>query len=711
MNITNLEMTQATVEIFGAFICLMLVVIINISLHEGKSCKLLKWMFLSVSGMFISEACAYIFRGNVDILSLYMTRVSNFVVFMLNIALISLFVHYLYFFLQEKGVKANRIYKIIVDICVHFAVLILFVNQFTGWMYYFDENNCYHRNIGWYVYTLLILVCIITSSLMCITYRKSIRKTTFVSLLLYAYMPVIAIIIQIFIYGISITNIGIFAALIMMLITYLKEWSGLKERQEKERKTIEIVVLFVIMALSMSASVVSCIISIERISVNNSESNSKIIAHMVDSGIQNEFLRPIMVSETMSKDYSLKEFMKESNNNSPESVEEEVASYLDSIRTGFGYNMVFAVCDASRAYYTYNGISKFVDIENDEHDIWYKNYLEERKHYDLDVDTDEANNWDVSVFVNTEIKDENGRYLGACGVAVEMVELQELLRNYEETYNLKIDLINADGLIQVDSDGQRIERDYLDNTYLKNVGSNEFTYERQGQTSRMTKYMSDLDWYLVIEDRNPEKISVMEITISSIIIFLIGIMMMGIVFAIIGIRERKASREIAERRKTSLTDDMTGLLNRRAYEEDSASIVESGSVGKTTVVMMDVNGLKVANDTYGHVAGDELIIGAAKCMRTAMGEYGKVYRIGGDEFVALLECTDEQVEDMINTFEHITDTWKGSYEFSLSVSKGIVVCRQYPDIAFEDIKKMADQRMYDDKEAYYKRTGKTRRKL
>ena len=62
MNITNLEMTQATVEIFGAFICLMLVVIINISLHEGKSCKLLKWMFLSVSGMFIFEACAYIFR-------------------------------------------------------------------------------------------------------------------------------------------------------------------------------------------------------------------------------------------------------------------------------------------------------------------------------------------------------------------------------------------------------------------------------------------------------------------------------------------------------------------------------------------------------------------------------------------------------------------------------------------------------------------------
>ena len=66
-----------------------------------------------------------------------------------------------------------------------------------------------------------------------------------------------------------------------------------------------------------------------------------LIAHMVSDSIENEFLRPIVVAETMSNDYSLKQYMKKSAAGSPEAVENRVAAYLDSIRNGFGYRMVF----------------------------------------------------------------------------------------------------------------------------------------------------------------------------------------------------------------------------------------------------------------------------------------------------------------------------------------------------------------------------------
>lgn len=66
----------------------------------------------------------------------------------------------------------------------------------------------------------------------------------------------------------------------------------------------------------------------------------------------------------------------------------------------------------------------------------------------------------------------------------------------------------------------------------------------------------------------------------------------------------------------------------------SMKIIENNSLSEITVIMMDVNGLKTVNDSCGHMAGDELIIGAAKCIQTSMGEYGKVYRVGGDEFYA-----------------------------------------------------------------------------
>lgn len=703
-------MTQATIEIFGGFICLMLTVIITMTGYKRSSWKLLRWMFFTISIIFLSEACGYIFTGNAGRTAAVMNQISNFGVFFLNLVLVDLSMHYIYQLLQEKGVVPDRIFINIVRVCIAISGLILVTNFYTKWMYYFDDTNQYHRNTGWYIYAAINLICILVCSIMCIRYRKAIKKTTFVSLLVYTFTPLLAIILQAFLYGISITNLGIFITLILMLLAYLKEWSRIREGEEKKRKLLDIVVLFTIMAISMSASVVSCIVSINSISDKNSQSNSLLIAHMVNDSIENKFLKPVIVSETMSNDYSLKQYMKKSGESSPEAVEKVVASYLDSIRTGFGYQMVYAVCDASKAYYSYNGISKFVDPENDEHDIWYRTFLEEGKHYDLEVDTDEANHWELSVFVNTEITDENGNFLGVCGIGVEMKNLQRFLKQYEEKYNVKIDLIDKTGLIQVDSEAARIERDYLDSSYLQNVNADEFYYEEGTESSRMTKYMEDLDWYLVVEDCNPDKINVFELVTTSIVIFIIGLMMMGIVFAVIFIRERKASREIAEKRRISITDDMTGLFNRRAYEENCAKILEKGIVSEITLIMMDVDSLKSVNDTYGHMAGDELIIGAAKCILTSMGEYGKVYRTGGDEFVALLKCTAEQLDDMLHTFEHLTEKWEGKCSCRLSISKGVVVCKDHGDLTFDEMKELADRMMYEDKDEYYKHTGRERRK-
>lgn len=709
MNITNLELTQATIEIFGGLLCLLLAVIILMNGDIRNSWKSLKWMFFSTSLLFFSEAAAYIYRGNTDGFSRFMTEAGNFIVFFLNLVLISLFMRYMSELLEEKGVTPSKWYHRIVSVCIALSLLILVSNLFTKWMYYFDDANYYHRNIGWYVYTVLNLVCILTGSAMCIHYRKSVKKIMFAALLLYVFEPVIVIIAQTFIYGISITNLGIAIALLLMLLAYLLEWSKIKEI--KQRRTVDLFILFVIMVLSMSASVFSCILSIQRISSENSESDSMILAHMVSDRIENEFIKPIAVAETMSNDYSLKQYMRISGEVSPAAVENNMASYLESIKNGLGYQMVFAVCDRSGAYYTDKGISKYVHPENDPHDIWYKMFLDRNQSYDLDVDTDEANQWALSVFVNQEILDEHGELLGVCGVGVEMKELQRLLKRYEIKYNLKINLIDKDGLIQVDSDATRIERDYMDRSYLKNVGSEEFVYESGSGSSRMIKYMKDLDWYLVVEDLNPDKINVLEIAFVSICIFVVGLLMMGIVFFVMSMRERKTFQELVERRRTSLTDDMTGLFNRRAFEADCASMREQGMISKISILMMDVNGLKTANDHYGHLAGDELIIEAAKCMQTALGEFGKAYRIGGDEFVALLTCSEEKQSDVLQTLDRLIGSAKCSYPCELSISKGVVVCKDHPDLTFEEMKDLADQRMYADKEAYYRRTGKTRRKL
>ena len=98
----------------------------------------------------------------------------------------------------------------------------------------------------------------------------------------------------------------------------------------------------------------------------------------------------------------------------------------------------------------------------------------------------------------------------------------------------------------------------------------------------------------------------------------------------------KVMKERLEKEKliyTSNTDELTRCLNRHAYENDMKKLNLSE---EWVYISADLNGLKQTNDSYGHMAGDELICAAADCMRDSFHEYGKVYRIGGDEFAVII---------------------------------------------------------------------------
>lgn len=464
-----------------------------------------------------------------------------------------------------------------------------------------------------------------------------------------------------------------------------------------------------IMFISMSTSIIINIVSINKISVQNNKTDNLVISSMVSNGIDNCFLRPITVSETMCQDFSLKQYLKRSGDVSPTDPEMDIRNYLKSIRDGFNYQMAFAVCDKSKAYYTYDGISKFVDPDKNQHDIWYKAFTDSKEHYLLDVDTDEVNGWNLSVFVNTAINDDDGTFLGIVGVGVEMAELQKLIAGYEERYKVKVNLVNSNGLIQIDTDGSRIERAFLDNSYFNQISDGEYFYERAGTGSRVTYYMENLGWYLVIYDHNIDNLGVEKIVTPSVLIFLIGILFMIGAAYIISQHEFSMNKELSTQTKMSLMDEMSKVYNRRSFEQDSVKLSDSDKLHKFTVVGIDINGLKVANDNYGHEAGDELIIGAAKCLKDILGKYGKIYRTGGDEFVALLEISKEDLTNAMIQLDSQIDKWHGKTVKELSISKGTVIASENPELTLDDMIKLADKLMYEDKKAYYERTGKERR--
>lgn len=149
-------------------------------------------------------------------------------------------------------------------------------------------------------------------------------------------------------------------------------------------------------------------------------------------------------------------------------------------------------------------------------------------------------------------------------------------------------------------------------------------------------------------------------------------------------------------------DQMTELRNRRAFSEKSKELSEN-MPAYCCVIAMDINGLKASNDTLGHQAGDEVIVGTADCLRRSFVGLDTVYRIGGDEFSVILTDPKVDVGKCLKQLEKICADWKGQYVDCISISYGAASTEDFPD--FNSILKTADQRMYAFKSNYYLTVG------
>lgn len=159
------------------------------------------------------------------------------------------------------------------------------------------------------------------------------------------------------------------------------------------------------------------------------------------------------------------------------------------------------------------------------------------------------------------------------------------------------------------------------------------------------------------------------------------------------------SRNIEERKNTekkvlylSYHDQLTGLFNRRFYEEELRRLDTSRNL-PITLVLADVNGLKLTNDAFGHLVGDELLIRTAQIFERECRSGDIIARIGGDEFIILLTRTGREETD------HIIGRIKKSLaaerfgNMVLSVSFGYAT-KQTPDQDMESIFIEAENMMY-----------------
>jgi diguanylate cyclase (GGDEF)-like protein len=130
----------------------------------------------------------------------------------------------------------------------------------------------------------------------------------------------------------------------------------------------------------------------------------------------------------------------------------------------------------------------------------------------------------------------------------------------------------------------------------------------------------------------------------SLFAFVLGLILLSACVPILLGERRRASeraREIELLRHDAATDPLTGVRNQRAFQEDlTREAHRAGRAGsRVALVMFDLDGLKGLNDTLGHQAGDDQLKALADALHTAARASDAVYRVGGDEFIALLPDT------------------------------------------------------------------------
>lgn len=165
---------------------------------------------------------------------------------------------------------------------------------------------------------------------------------------------------------------------------------------------------------------------------------------------------------------------------------------------------------------------------------------------------------------------------------------------------------------------------------------------------------------------------------------------------IVVFRDITAWVESQERiRYLSFRDPLTDLYNRR-YFETTLERYDHEDYLPLSIVMIDVNGLKLTNDAFGHEVGDELLVSVAEVLREVVGDGGCIARLGGDEFVLLLPNTPSEAAAVLADKLHDATQCRKVAGLPISVALGWDT-RLDMERSISDVLRRAEDRMYKHK--------------
>lgn len=202
--------------------------------------RILIFMEFAATFLLFFDRCAYIYSGDTSPEGFVMIRVSNFFVFFLTAGIVFGFNLYLGDLIEKDSEDKkipSRLFFVSMATMMQMALVI--ISQFTGWFYYIDESNVYHRGSGFMISYIIPILCPIIQFTVVQDYKKIFSKYIYVAMLNYIFLPIVTALIQVFAYGISIVNMAmVLVSISLYVFTYLDVNDAVMNAHNNEMKVL-----------------------------------------------------------------------------------------------------------------------------------------------------------------------------------------------------------------------------------------------------------------------------------------------------------------------------------------------------------------------------------------------------------------------------------------------------------------------------------------
>lgn len=380
-----------------------------------------------------------------------------------------------------------------------------------------------------------------------------------------------------------------------------------------------------------------------------------LLTQRINDAIDAAIEGPIVVAKTMANDNLINNYLINEDNYDEEEIINIMAGWLKDIKESGEFTSAFLVSEKSHRYYTPEGLNKIVNPQTDSHDIWYTNFIKSNLPISLDVDIDQMNHNSWTVFLNARITDDKGNLLGVCGIGIIMSKLQKLFEQYEELYSVKINLVDYDGLVQVDTSNVNIENSYRSTELTSKEEKVVYTELKNGFVTCC--YISEMDWYLVIRntDKNHSKVhfNYKFIQVELLIIFF-GFLAVLYLFK----NEIKLSKNNTNKNTVDL---LTGVYNRNYFKEVYGEHGIFNTTRYKSLAVIDIDFFKEQND---HINGDKILVSLVEIIKKTFGNECEIFRWGGDAFTILLT---ESLNDSYDLCRKLCKEVESSLNITVSV--------------------------------------------